>query len=687
MALASASDTDATTLLALRRLHDGRTQWELLDPIDTKHFGLDIRALPGKGLGVVATKTFSRGERLLCEAPLVSWESVPDSSGQTNWEHLERLVAGLDAPSWRAFYGLCDKHSGDKHGKTAQGIWNSNAFPAVDVFGGDAAPIDGAVRSAVYRICSRFNHACCPNSFAAWSAAHGAQTVHALRNIACGEEVTVAYVGGAEAGIRAARQTILLDKYQFACSCDACSLHGGALEASEARQSRLQAIHRSLPSSPETLVELVEEHEQLMRDEGLPLIWARAGLFLAIVRLRERHSLVRAAEFAARGARYARLALGDDSTVHAKFCELARVFADAVASPAVTAGLADGAIAVESQRAAEVVVGEGNGSPVSDDADEKPITRTYEVGVGHASFERWPPGGTAPMMPNCGPRVLHLSLMSHRQRWAHRLWPAGQVLARWLDEGRTAVGGRAVLEIGAGAALPSIVAGLRGARALVVSDYPDDKMLQNMIANLDANLTEAQRSHAEVVGYNWNKPPSVLLQALARLDARSAEVNASSSRSSAGDGGAQPPGFDLILLSDLLYECEHEPILRAVAACLAADPPPREGITPDHPSAKAGGELGSGGRPRALLTFQVHDRCQLPRQVAFFELAPNFGLMPTRLAMVNVGRQFDDEDAEDEEDAEDDSGDVEADSEAIGHEEDVTKLVQLWELVRAQPAA
>ena len=73
---------------------------------------------------------------------------------------------------------------------------------------------------------------------------------------ASGEEVTVAYVGGAEAGIRAARQTILLDKYQFACSCDACSLHGGALEASEARQSRLQAIHRSLPSSPETLVEL-----------------------------------------------------------------------------------------------------------------------------------------------------------------------------------------------------------------------------------------------------------------------------------------------------------------------------------------------------------------------------------------------------------------------------------------------
>ena len=103
-----------------------------------------------------------------------------------------------------------------------------------------------------------------------------------------------------------------------------------------------------------------------------------------------------------------------------------------------------------------------------------------------------------------------------------------------------------------------------------------------------------------------------------------------------------------MLLSDLLYECEHEPILTAIAACLE-----------ESKSA------------RALLTFQVHDRCQLPKQMAFFELAPSFGLATRKLETVTVGRQFEEEDEEEEEEDEQ----VE--------EDDVTAQVQLWEVVRA----
>ena len=266
----------------------------------------------------------------------------------------------------------------------------------------------------------------------------------------------------------------------------------------------------------------------------------------------------------------------------------------------------------------------------------------YEVGLGSESFER---GSSAEEWPEgVGPRVLRFSLLSHRRRWAQRIWPAAQVLARYLDAHPTLVVGRAVLEIGAGAALPSVVAALLGARAVVVSDYPDDRMLQNMRANLTANLPPEQRRRAVVVGYDWNHSARSLMSALSGLH---------DARHGGGDGGGAE-GFNLVLLSDLLYECEHEAILRAVASSLAAAP----------------------GDARALLTFQVHDLCQLPKQVAFFQLAADFGLAVKRLSTVTVGRQFEDEAGDEVEES------TESSAQRADDEEDVTAQVQLWELVR-----
>ena len=140
---------------------------------------------------------------------------------------------------------------------------------------------------------------------------------------------------------------------------------------------------------------------------------------------------------------------------------------------------------------------------------------------------------------------------------------------------------------------------------------------------------------------------------------------------SAADGSSR---FDVILLSDLLYECEHEAILRAVVCCLA---PLATGGT--APLARASADAAIGARrlpPRVLLTYQVHDRCQQARQAAFFDLAPGFGLAPTKLASVPFPRQFDEADEEEDEEDED-----------VDEENDVTRQVQLWELVWAEPPA
>ena len=307
---------------------DGQTTWRFVGA----DADLAIRYVSGKGVGIFALRRFHRGERIACERPLVAWESALNASGHHDWSELESLVDALDEDERRDFWSLCDKTAqldgGDR--KSACGIWNSNSFPTEDVLAdGRAAATDGRTYSAVYRLCSRVNHECRPSCYAAWSAPLGKQTVHALREIAPGEELSFAYVGGAEAGPRAHRQRALASKYRFECACELCKWSGDELMRSEARQARIAAIHCLYSAGSSDGVDdgggsdggsagssggsdgsggccggccsgrssgghgrsgrleaLVEEHLELMGQEGLPLLWARAGILLTIVALK-----------------------------------------------------------------------------------------------------------------------------------------------------------------------------------------------------------------------------------------------------------------------------------------------------------------------------------------------------------------------------------------------------------------
>ena len=116
----------------------------------------------------------------------------------------------------------------------------------------------------------------------------------------------------------------------------------------------------------------------------------------------------------------------------------------------------------------------------------------------------------------------------------------------------------------------------------------------------------------------------------------------------------------------ILLSPQHEPILRAVATCLNMATGSGVENATTQPTTRP--------QPCALLTYQVHDRCQESKQKAFFDLAPKFGITPSRLLTVNVGKQFDEEESEEEE-------------EAPNSSEDVTTLVQLWELRSASGQA
>lgn len=65
------------------------------------------------------------------------------------------------------------------------------------------------------------------------------------------------------------------------------------------------------------------------------------------------------------------------------------------------------------------------------------------------------------------------------------LWNAGRTISDYLEENASALlCGRNVLELGAGAGLPGIVSAIKGASTVLVTDYPDPDLIENIAHNI-----------------------------------------------------------------------------------------------------------------------------------------------------------------------------------------------------------
>ncbi|KAI8874094.1 hypothetical protein GQ42DRAFT_160034 [Ramicandelaber brevisporus] len=141
---------------------------------------------------------------------------------------------------------------------------------------------------------------------------------------------------------------------------------------------------------------------------------------------------------------------------------------------------------------------------------------------------------------------IKLSIVGNHPLWAHVLWNGACVLAKEIDQQPELVQGRSVLELGAGAALPSITCALNGASTVVISDYPDQILLNNITLNVNANLQGYSNVH--VRGHRWGSSVADLL----------------------GCNGGNL--FDVIIMCDLVFNfSEHRALLRTCVNTLAAD--------------------------------------------------------------------------------------------------------------------
>jgi EEF1A N-terminal glycine/lysine methyltransferase len=163
------------------------------------------------------------------------------------------------------------------------------------------------------------------------------------------------------------------------------------------------------------------------------------------------------------------------------------------------------------------------------------------------------------LSPAFGPITLTLADPQgedSRKLFSHFLWNAGLQLAEFIEEGDVqgrdwSVEGDTVLELGAGTGLAGLVAGLKGAREVVITDYPAPEVLGNIRDNVERNVLSRKDKtgvgEVRVEGHEWGV-----------LDDTFAKENKES--------------FGRILVADCLWmPWQHENLLRSIRWFLKMD--------------------------------------------------------------------------------------------------------------------
>ncbi|KAL1862618.1 Protein N-terminal and lysine N-methyltransferase efm7 [Diaporthe australafricana] len=211
--------------------------------------------------------------------------------------------------------------------------------------------------------------------------------------------------------------------------------------------------------------------------------------------------------------------------------------------------------------------------------------------------------------------VVDLHLVGYSPTEAHHLWNGSRVAAQYFEaDPAGTVRGRTLLELGAGAGLPSLVAAALGARRVVMTDFPDADILATMEKNIaeckiippaegGAGLTKADVIVSK--GYVWGFDPRPLL----------AELPAGRAK------------FDVLILADLLFRhSEHGKLLDTVRDTMARD---------------AGA--------RAYVFFTSYRPWLAHKDLAFFDLARERGFVVDKVLERKMERPLFEDDPGDEE--------------------------------------
>lgn len=185
------------------------------DSQDSRHL-IEVRASPGKGLGIFAKANIPRGTRILAESSFIKYngdETEPfataiiqafeslSPSQQHSYLELYSYACDLDKQILESQSGQTWDELPELHRKVL-GIYTANSF------------------GSIYLLASRFNHSCLPNTTHVHNPSLDKETFHTIRDISAGEELSISYMDGSN-WAKSKRQEYL-QKWGFECNCPAC---------------------------------------------------------------------------------------------------------------------------------------------------------------------------------------------------------------------------------------------------------------------------------------------------------------------------------------------------------------------------------------------------------------------------------------------------------------------------------
>lgn len=207
---------------------------------------------------------------------------------------------------------------------------------------------------------------------------------------------------------------------------------------------------------------------------------------------------------------------------------------------------------------------------------------------------------------------ITLHLVGHSPLEAHTLWNGAVIISQYFEEHPEEVKDRTVLEIGAAAGLPSLVAAVLGAKKVVVTDFPDPDIVDVMWKNIRGcpMLAVDREEDRNIVadGYVWGGKEAPLLAHL-------------------GEQKEGEAGFDVLILADLLFRhSEHSKLVDTIQFTLKKKP-------------------GS----KAFVVFTSYRPWLQHKDLAFFDLARERGFIVDKFLEVKTEKPLFENDPGDEE--------------------------------------
>ncbi|KAE8446804.1 hypothetical protein EG329_011581 [Mollisiaceae sp. DMI_Dod_QoI] len=216
----------------------------------------------GKGKGLIVTQDIASGTCLISEAPLITTDVITSFDMDATEQELLNALKKLPKADQERYRSLHNNFASSDPTHPLSGIVRSNAYPL-----GADSDVGG-----VFADIARINHSCRPNAVQYWNPILEKQTIHAIRPIPNGGEITTSYINGGPSQVR---KQILKDHFEFDCTCELCSLPEHELRASDERLARAEKLDetigdsRNVHSSPDEVMKSARTLFNIYEEEGI----------------------------------------------------------------------------------------------------------------------------------------------------------------------------------------------------------------------------------------------------------------------------------------------------------------------------------------------------------------------------------------------------------------------------------